>query len=330
MRRWEFILSSLCLAVSDAWAQSPTKPKLAILSPGSPSGVDSASDRGLAVFLKALRKLGYINGQDIELEFRYAEGHLDLLPALASELVNSRPNLIYTWTTPAAVAAAKATGEIPIVVGPAGERIMMELAGNLARPAGNVTGLTLTSSEQDEKCLELLKETAPLISRVGVLVNPANPSWQRYPDILSAAADKLGLALIRIESRGKVDINQTLSRLVTEPVDAFLLVDDAAIVGDDAVRMRVIDFARKYRLPSASTFGNYARDGGVLTLGTDHEFLRERAAQYVHRVIQGTRPSDLPVERPTRFRLIVNVRAATALGLEVPASVLVRADEVIE
>jgi putative tryptophan/tyrosine transport system substrate-binding protein len=333
MRRRDFLFSSLCLPLfaSSAHAQSRAgAAKLAILSPDSPSAADLASGSPLAMFLQAMQKLGYVEGRNIRTEFRFAEDRLDRLPALAAELVAWQPDVIYTYTTGGARAAANATKTIPIVVGPAGEAVLLVLAGTLAHPTGNVTGFSLQGLGQEEKCLQLLKELAPRVSRVGVLLNPDNPMSADYPQILNPAASQLGLVLVRAASRGLPDIDQTLAGLDGDKLDALYLTDDSTFSSDGPAGGRIIEFARDRRLPSASTAFSYAQRGGLLALGTDHKYLRRRSAEYVHRIIEGARPADLPVERPSKVHLSVNLITAKAIGVTVPPVILAGADEVIE
>lgn len=208
---------------------------------------------------------------------------------------------------------------------------MEQLAGNnFAKPVANVTGFAIGVESQDEKCIQLLKEAAPALSRIGVLFNPDSRFWPDTPIALNAAAEQLGLALIRVESRGAVDIDRTLSHYTNGTVDGLLLVDDSTLAGDSSVRARVIEFTREQRLASASTYTTYARDGGLLSLGTDMGSIFRGAAEYVHRIIHGARLSELPVQRPTKFELVINLKTANALGLTLPPSILGRADEVIE
>ena len=333
MTRRGFLVCWLCLAAisSEAGAQGATDlPRVAILSPDPPTATDPATGNPLAMFLEALHERGYVDGRNIRLDFRFAENRLDRLPALAAELVNARPAVIYTHTTAGAFAAAGATTSIPIVVGPAGEQTMKQLAGNFAKPVANVTGFTLSVGSPNEKCLQLLKEAAPALSRIGVLLNPDNRLWLDTPITLNAAAEQLGLALIRVESRGAVDIDRTLSHYTNGTVDGLLLANDSTLAGDSSVRARVVEFAREQHLPSASTYTPYAQDGGLLALGTDMSSIFRRAAEYVHRILHGARPSELPVERPAKFRLSVNLVTAKAIGIIVPPAILARADEVVE
>jgi len=333
MKRRELALSAFCLPffALSARAQSPASAaRLAILSPDSSSSADLASGTPLSGFIRAIQELGYVEGRNIRTEFRFADNHLDRLPALASELVAWRPNVIYTYTSGGARAAADATANIPIVVGPAGEAVLVALAGSLAHPKGNVTGLTLEGQGQYEKCLELLKEMVPGLVRIGVLINPDNPGWADYPAVLSPAALRLGMVLVRAASRGLDDIDRTLAGLNSEKLDALLVVNDLAFSPDGLVGSRIVAFARERHLPSASTAAPYARRGGLLALGADQEYIRRRAAEYVRKIIEGARPGDLPIERPSKYQLSVNLLTAKAIGITVPPSILARADEVIE
>jgi putative ABC transport system substrate-binding protein len=331
MNRRIFLVCWLCLAGIGWQAQAQGAadlPRLAILSP-DPTSTPGA----VSLFLEALRELGYVEGRNIRLDIRFAEHRLDLLPALAVELMKGRPDVIFTYNTAGAFAAAGATISIPIVAGPVGEQTMEQLAGNFAQPVANVTGMVSPARHADEKCLQLLKESAPEMSRIAVLLNPDNPVWRDYPAALSAAASQLGLVLVRVDSRGAVDIDRVLSQVASSAIDGILLMGDSTLAGDEGVRARVIQFADERRLPSASATSSanpFARDGGLLQLGTDLDYIVRRAAEYVHRIIHGARPSELPVERPAKFRLSVNLKTARALGLTVPPSILARADEVIE
>jgi len=327
VRRRAFLVCWVGLAGIGPEAWAGDLPRVAVLSPDSADSLDAAF-----LFLEALRDLSYVDGQNIRLQSRFAGKRLDWLPALAAELVEWRPDVIYTYNTAGAFAAAGATKSIPIVAGPVGEQTMEQLASNFAQPIANVTGFVSPTRHADEKLLQLLKEAAPDASRIAVLLNPDNPVWRNYPAALSAAADQLGLVLTRVESRGAVDIDRVLSELASSAIDGILLMGDSTLAGDQGVRRRVVEFAHERRLPSASATSNAnpARDGGLLQFGTDLDYIVRRAAEYVQRIINGARPSELPVERPTKFRLSVNLNTAKAIGIVVPPTVLSRADEVIE
>ena len=328
MRRRDFImlLGSVAAWPLAARAQGADDlPRVAVLSP------DPAPSDRLPVFLGRLRELGDVDGRNTRLDIRFAGSRYDRLPALAAELVEARPAVIFTSSGPGGFAAAGATTSIPIVVAPTGTDTMEQLAGkNFAKPVGNVTGFTLdTGGEaEDQLCLQLLKEAAPGGSRIAVVVNPDNPTLRDYPNVLNAAAS--GVVLIRVESRGAVDIDQVLSHYTNGTVDGLYLTDDATLAGDSDVRARVIEFARDQHLPSATTYANYAREGGLLSYGVDMVPIFRSAAEYVHRIIHGARPSELPVQVPTKFELVINLKTAKALGLTIPITLLGRADEVIE
>jgi putative ABC transport system substrate-binding protein len=328
------LFSVLSLAmIACAWAQQPAKlPKVAILAPLKPTAETcSANFQGpsLPCFMDAMRELGYVDGKNVSFELRFAAEDYEKLPALATELVSLRPDVIYT-AGPGASAAAKATTTIPIVVGPGGEETLTRLAGNLAHPTGNVTGFTLTSVEQELKCLQLLKELAPRTSRVAFLVNPDTLAYRDYPGVLAPAAGQLGVTLIRIEARDVSGMPQVFAAIVASGANAIFLVDDPALAGTGEARKQVIEQALSRRLPLASPNSSVAPEGGLVSLGTDRHALVRRAAIYVDKILKGAKPADLPVERPSTFKLSVNIKTAKALGLTIPQTLLLRADEVIQ
>jgi putative tryptophan/tyrosine transport system substrate-binding protein len=329
MRRRTFLtgLTVSVLPVLPAAAQEKA-PLVAILSPAS---------RTAAVlklvnepFKQALRELGYEPDRSIELVERFAEGDETRLPALAAELVAMQPRVLFTNTNAGSAAAAAATRTIPIVVGPAGEAVIVELAGgSLARPSTNVTGVVLTSPEIDTKCLALLLEAVPAARRIGILVNPRNPGQQGYPAALRAWGTS-SPSLVRLEATGPADVDAALLQALRAQTDALFVADDAHIAGNPAARERVIRFAMENRKPVASSHQNYAREGALIAMGPSIPALAARAAGYIDKILKGARPADLPIERPSVFTTIINVRTANALGLDIPPSLLARADEVIE
>jgi putative tryptophan/tyrosine transport system substrate-binding protein len=327
-----FVLVNLAI-VAYALAQQPVKlPKVAILSIGAPTTETCAAFAGgssLPCFMDAMRELGYVEGKNVLFEFRFAEGDYKTLPALATELVGLRPDVIYT-TGPGASAAANATTTIPIVAGPASEETLTRLAGNLPHPIKNVTGFALSSIEQDLKCLQLLKVSAPRTSRVAVLFDPDNPSYRNYSDILASGAAQLGMTLIKIESRMVSDLPQAFVAITASAANAIYIGDEAALAGTIEWRKQVIEWALSRRLPLASANSDVASEGGLVSLGTYRPVLTRRAAFYVDKILKGAKPADLPVERPSVFKLSVNLKTARSLGLTMPRSLLVRADEVIQ
>jgi putative tryptophan/tyrosine transport system substrate-binding protein len=330
VKRREFIrLLVSAAATCPGLAQSQTAlPVLAILAPNHPTQ-ESESLRSLRLFFHALGDLGERESQTFRLETRYAEGHLDRFPALAAELVQLHPKLIYTWTSAGAFAAARATSDIPIVVGPAGEDVFVALSKDFGRPTGNVTGVVLESPDTNGKALEVLKEAAPPIWRIGVLINPDNPAWQGFPEVLVPAASALGVSLVGLTSRGTHDLDGTLAQIHKAAIDGLFIVSDSTFA-DDAFVDGLTAFLRTHRLPSVARNPLFPRKGGLLSLGTDQAALRVRAALYVHRILRGASVRELPVERPTKFNLTFNLRLAKEMGLEPSTSILLRADEVIE
>ena len=334
------LLAIAWLLPTSAWPQQPARlPTVGILSPGAPTACASGMPGSVAAcMVDGLRALGDVGGRKVALEYRYAHGDASRLPALAAELVALRPDVLYTFTSVGADAAAKATTTIPIVVGPASELVMTRLAGKLSRPTGNVTGQTIDtgSDEQSQKCLQLLKELAPRASRVAWIANPDNPSYNAGQIEMDAAAAQLGLTLLRIEARGAADLPQAFAAIsaiaatTAGRADAIFMGNDAALAGASEVRRQVSAWALSRRLPLASSNASFAADGALLSLGTDVAAIARRAAFYVHRILGGAKPGDLPVERPTVFKLTLNLKAATALGITIPQALLLRADEVIQ
>jgi len=327
-----FLVVNIAL-IADAWAQQPARlPKVAILSQGAPPAETCGANMqasSLPCFMDALRELGHVEGKNVSFEFRFAEQDYTRLPALAAELVGLRSDVIYTSGAGAA-AAANATTTIPIIVGPASEETLTRLAGNLARPTGNVTGFTLVSVEQEIKLLQILKEVAPRTSRLALVLNPDNPGYRNYPGILAPTAAQLGMTLIKIEARNASDLPQALAAIAAYGANAIYLFDDAALAGSGPVRKEVGEWAVKRKLPVVSPNARVASDGGLVSFGTDLNTLNRRAAAYVDKILKGVKPADLPVERPSKFNLSVNVKIAKVLGLTIPQSVLLRADEAIQ
>jgi len=332
-RRFLSLVAFASLAPAHAWAQKPARlPTVGILSPNRPVGAcgPDRQDATVCYFIAGMRALGYIEGRNVAFEYRFADGDFKRLPALASELVALRPDVIYTHTGLSADAAAGATTTIPVVVGPSGEVTLTRLAGNLARPTGNVTGTTSNTIGQDEKCLQLLKELAPRITRIAVLLNPNNFDYRGYPGVLGPATARSGMTLIGIEVRNVSDLPQAFATIAARGADAILLTADPLLTASEAIRPRVIEWATSRRLPLASTSYRVVPGGGLISLSTDIQAPARRAAYYVHRILNGAKPADLPVELPTIFKLSVNRKTAAALGLKIPQSLLLRADEVIQ
>lgn len=335
MNRHRRLLLATALGLpSAAWPQPAARlPMVGVLSAGLPGASGSAqAGTAAAVMVDELRVLGHVAGRNVTFEYRFARGDYTRLPALAAELVALRPDVLYTSTTPAANAAAMATATIPIVVGPAGEPTLMRLAGNLARPVGNVTGQTMSvgaSGEVGQKLLQLLKELAPRTARVAVLTNPGNVSSVAGFDQMGGAAGQLGITLLKVEVRNLDELGQAIAAMTASRADAIYVHDDAVLIFHK-MRKSLGEWALSRRMPVISPNSAFAADGALVTLGPDMPATARRAAFYVHRILGGAKPGDLPVERPTVLKLTLNLQAAKALGLTVPQALLVRADEVIQ
>jgi putative ABC transport system substrate-binding protein len=324
------LLGTLPGLVREAAGQPALRsPTVAILTPAN-AEVLTRPASAVASFVKGMRELGHVDGSTLRYAMRFADQALDRLPALAAELVALAPAVIYTHTDAGATAVAAATTTIPIVVGPAGERTMSELAGSLARPKGNVTGTTLVHAQWDLKCIEMLKEIAPRTRRVAVIFNAGNPRRAEYLREMDAGFAPLRLTMIPVPARGAADVPAAFAAIAAGRADAIFLTDDSVLAGTPSVRQRFVDEAARRALPFASSHGPAAAGGALLSLGTDIGALARRAAWQAHRILNGARPGELPVERPTVFKLTLNRRTAAALGLPIPAALLLRADEVLD
>ena len=291
-------------------------------------GVSSASAVPHAdeAFRHGLRDLGYVEGQNIAIEYRWAEGQLDRLPDLAAELVRLKVDVIVASSTPTALAAKNATRTIPIVFVTAGDPVGSGLVAGIARPGGNITGLSLLAPEIVAKQLQLLKEAVPQASRVAVLSNPANPYTALMVKETEAAARSLGMWVQLLGVRGADAFDSAFSAVTKGRASALFVLFDPFLF---AHRTRIAEFANKNRLPAMYPHREYAETGGLMAYGADIRDNFRRAATYVHKILTGTKPADLPVEQPTKFELVINLKTAKAMGLTIPQSVLIRADEVI-
>ena len=313
-----------------ALAQDPGRlPKVALLSPMTPADIAVTPDT-LNSLLATLSGFGYVDGENISLKFRFAEHAIERLPRLAAELMAWQPDVLWTFTSGGARAAAAATSTIPIVVGPVAEETMAALVPDFARPPGNITGLPITGVRQREKCLQLLKQAAPSVTRVGVLVNPLNPAWDGFPEVLNQAAQRLGLELIRAEARGVAELEQAFADLAAERVDGLFALTESTLTGSPPALALIVKLSTKFSFASVSDETNFAGVGGLLSLGPDWSAVGRGAAEYIDRILQGAKVAELPVVLPSKFILAVNLRTAEQLGIPIPPAILLRADEVIE
>ncbi len=331
MRRRRFIaaLAGSAAIVSAAWplggrAQQPGKiPRIGLLSPFSPS--DTAVWH--QTFVNGLAELGWIDGKNIIIEYRYADGHNDRLPALIADLQSLKVEVIVTAVTNDTLAAKNSTTGIPIVMAAAGDPVATGIVQSLARPGGNVTGLSQMNPELNGKRLELLRAIAPDISTVAVLLNPEDPisalGWKE----IQLAAQKIGISARDWQARNASELDRVLADVASAGVNALAIMPNPIFV---VALKHIADFALQKRLPSIFHLREFPAVGGLMSYGVDRNDLFRRAATYVDKILKGARPADLPIEQPTKFELAINAKTAKALGLEVPQTLLATADEVIE
>ena len=281
----------------------------------------------VTAFRAGLRDLGYAEGNDIVIEFRWAEGRYDKLPALAAELVRLNVDVIVTHTVPGAIAAKQATSTIPIVITAASDLLAFGLVESLARPGGNLTGSSFFNAELVAKRLELLKELAPSLAKAAVLLNADNLTGnQLILRELEPTAKALNVELLTFEASGPSDFEDVFAAMVSQQIGAAVLHEDPML---NANSKAIVDIIAKHHLPTCG-FPEFASAGGLMAYGINLPEMDWRAAVFVDKILKGAKPADLPVERATKFMTIVNLRTARAMGIDMPTSILLRADEVIE
>jgi putative ABC transport system substrate-binding protein len=278
-------------------------------------------------FREGLRDLGYVEGQNILIEYRWAEGKYERFPALTAELIALKVDVIVTAGTPASLAVKKAATSIPLVMVAVGDPVATGLVASLGRPGGNITGLTSISSEMEGKRLELLREVVPTLSHIAVLWNAASPIQVIDERETQAAAQVLGIKMLSLGVRTREDIEDALTTIVREQPGALLVLADRLFLHH---RTHLMDFAAQHRLPGAHAYRELVEAGGLMSYGPSYADMQRRAATYVDKILKGAKPADLPVQAPTKFELVINHKAANALGIDVPPTLLARADEVIE
>jgi putative ABC transport system substrate-binding protein len=295
-----------------------------LLPPARPAAPDW---KERSAFVKALRELGWVEGKNLAIEDRWAEGKTERFPALAAELVGLKVDVIVTLSWPAAVAAKNATATIPIVIMGAGDPVGTGLVQSLARPGGNVTGLGDLSTELSAKRLELLKEAVPRLSRVAVLWNAGDGGMTLRMRAIQAASRTLGVTVRPLGVHSLEDFEVAFTAMTQERPDALFVVADPLVIAN---RKRILDFTARHRLPAMYEGRAHVVDGGLMAYGPSSDDRSRRAAAFVDKILNGARPADLPVEQPMRLKLVVNLKTAKTLGLELPPSILIRADEVIQ
>jgi putative ABC transport system substrate-binding protein len=310
-------LALLAAPLATGAQPSTTMPRIGLLADAAP----------WEPLRQGLRDLGYVEGKGIALEERSSQGRNERFLDLASELVRFNVSIIVTWGTPATLAAKQATTTIPIVMASAGDPVRSGLVSSLAHPGGNVTGLTVLGPGLAAKRLELLREAVPNMSRVAFLWNPANPDQKFSFKEVQAGAQALGLRLHSVEARNREELEQGLADMKQGRPSALLMTADGLhqrYIG------RIVAFTSETRLPAMYQLREAVDLGGLMSYGASLSDLSRRAATFIDKILKGAKPADLPVEQPTKFELVINLKTAKALGLTIPPSVLARADEIIE
>jgi putative ABC transport system substrate-binding protein len=296
--------------------------RVGFLGPSAAAG----STQRIEALKAGFRDLGYIEGKNIAIEFRWAEGKYELLPRFAAELVALKVDVIVTHGTPGTLAAKQATTTIPIVIATISDPVATGVVSSLRQPGGNVTGVTFFTQELQEKRLEMIREVLPGAKRVAILTNADNASMRPMIPALEAAGKALKLEVRRYDVRGPGEFEKAFSAMVAARAEAVVPVEDAMLIAND---QGIADQAAKRRLPLFA-WKEVTEKGGFLAYGVDFPDMFRRSASYVDRILKGSKPGDLPVERSTKFELVINMKTTKALGIKLPQSILVRADKVIE
>jgi len=319
------LLGGLIAVPPAALAQQPGKLwRIGLLSFGTS---DAASETRWKALRDRLRELGYVEGQNVAFETRWAEGQLGRLGSLVSELIAAKVDILVTAGTESAVAARKATAAIPIVMATGADPVVMGLAASLAKPGGNVTGVISLIGPLTAKRIELLRQLIPRASRFALLRDPDNRGSEVSVRAAERAVKSLGITLHAFPARNSAEIGAAFPAMKRARVDAVILGENTAYTAD---RERIADLAIKQRLPMMVPAKEYAQAGALVSYATDYPDLYRRAAAYVDKILKGAKPGDLPIEQPTTFELVINLKTAKALGVTVPPALLQRADEVIQ
>ena len=327
MRSSPLLLSFCCLlfgpSSSTEAQQAKRVPVVGYVDAGSPATTGQRAQG----FTQGLNELGYVDGQNLTIEYRWADGKLDRLPAFVADVVRSRVDVIVSSATPAIRIAQEQTTTIPIVMAGVTDPVGVGFVASLARPGGNITGLTHLAPDLTGKRLELLKEVVPRLLRVAVLWNPQQPGQRLAYAESQAAAQGLKLTLTSVEARNREEIEAAFLAMRKERVEAFFELPDPVIFVN---RNLIVALAAKHRIPAMYSFSEYVDSGGLISYGASFPGLFRRAATYVDKILKGAKPADLPVEQPTKFDLVINLKTAKQVGVAIPQSVLYRADKVIK
>jgi len=327
MRRREFI--AVLGGAMTAWPlgaiaqQQSTIPRVGYLFSFTPS----EDTRLWEACRQGLRELGYIEGRNISIEARWADGSHKRLPDLVGDLLSRKVDVLVAAATPASVAAKAATSTTPIVIVAVADPVRVGLVASLARPGGNVTGLSLLTPELSGRRLQMITEMLPQLTRVGVLANPDNLSYAVFLDETMSAAQQIGAQIQPFHARNPDQIEQAFQSATRNNLQALVVFDDPVIWSH---RKQLVALAAKTRLPVMYGYSEFVSDGGLISYGPHRPDMYRRTAAYVDKILKGDKPANLPVEQPTKFELVINLKTAKALGLTAPPSLLARADEVIE
>ena len=316
--------ASALTAPLKSYAQQPNARmrRIGFLGPTSAAGM---AER-LEAFRSGLRELGYVEGKNLNVDFRWAEGDYARIPQLAAELVALNVEVLVTHSTPATLAAMRTTKTVPIVMAVSGDPVPRGIIASLAHPGGNVTGSAFFGPEMMAKRIELIRETMPRIKRVAVLLNPKNPGIATVLKATEATARSLKLEHHRIDAQGTDEFNGAFLAMAKKRIEAVVVLEDAIFLAN---RKMIADLAIQHRITPIG-FSEFAESGGMIGYGANIPELFRRAAVFVDKILKGARPADIPVEQATKFELIVNMKTAKALGIKIPNSILVRATKVIE
>jgi len=325
VRRREFI--TLVGGAAAGWPLAARAQQAKVARIGFLGSVSASSHApGLAAFRAGLRDLGWLEGTNLFIEYRWAEGNYERLRGLADELVQLKVDVLVTHATPAALAAKSATSTIPIVLTAVGDILGLGLVSSLRLPGGNITGLSFFVPELTAKRLELLKEAVPSLTKAALLLNPDNPLNRVLPQEIEPTAKALNIAIQTFEARRPSEFSQVVAAMIDQKVAALLLNEDTMFNANSSA---LAVLAAVNRLPS-SGFPEFARAGGLIAYGVNLPDMDYRAAAFVDKILKGAKPGELPIERPTKFNIIINLQTAKALGITMPPTLLIRADEVIE
>lgn len=325
MRRRDFV--QLAAGAAIAWPLLARAQQMAIPLVGMLRTATSDNDQGIDIFRRALRELGYVEGQNIRIEVRWSGGDDNMLPPLAAELTSLKPDVIVTNGSPALRAVKAVAGTIPIVMSVIDDPVALGVAQSFAHPGGNVTGLSNLAVGLIGKRLEMLVQTTSNPGCVAVLGNPGNASWADDWREITAAARALGVEPKAIQARSENELATAFTEIAAEHCGALLVMSDAIYFG---ARLRLAELAARHGVPASYDNKQIVAAGGLMSYGPDTNDMLRRAASYVDKILKGANPADLPIEQPTRFELVINMKTAKALGLTVPQTLLARADEIIE